>query len=317
VDPITSGHSPIVTVETIRDALGDNESWIISRLPHQVAVAMQKAGASRIIGKNGPHAGNVFAYVAEALGVQDYTPGMDAVLRQLWVHSISEAAPDTINALRVSLHEFVKDPRKDSNLYDLFRQTHVLSHRASMIELNALSRLTEALDALVYDVYAMPDQINPSIVRSISQALDFVSILFEEENIGRLKDPDTAEVCVIDDEPAAQQMIAAAMKLVGLKITGAENRDAAMSALSAKSSDLIFLDVNLPQSSGFDICAQIRQIDAHRATPIVFLTGMNTFQNRAQGSISGGNDFIGKPFNLLELGVKALMWIFKGQLARS
>jgi len=42
---------------------------------------------------------------------------------------------------------------------------------------------------------------------------------------------------------------------------------------------------------------------------------MNTFQNRAQGSLSGGNDFIGKPFNLLELAVKALMWIFKGQLA--
>ena len=65
----------------------------------------------------------------------------------------------------------------------------------------------------------------------------------------------------------------------------------------------------------FDLCTQVRQLEDHRKTPIVFLTGMNTFQGRAQGSLSGGNDFIGKPFNLLELGVKGLMWIFKGQLA--
>ena len=49
-------------------------------------------------------------------------------------------------------------------------------------------------------------------------------------------------------------------------------------------------------------------------TPIVFLTGMNTFQNRAQGTLSGGNDFIGKPFNLSELCVKALTLTLKSQL---
>jgi hypothetical protein len=41
---------------------------------------------------------------------------------------------------------------------------------------------------------------------------------------------------------------------------------------------------------------------------------MTTFQNRAQSSLSGGNDFIGKPFHILELGVKALIWLFRGRL---
>jgi DNA-binding response OmpR family regulator len=89
----------------------------------------------------------------------------------------------------------------------------------------------------------------------------------------------------------------------------------ALSVLGDNRFDLIFLDVNLPQGSGFDLCTQVRQLEDHRRTPVVFLTGMNNFKSRAQGSLSGGNDFIGKPFNLLELGVKALMWIFKGQLA--
>jgi len=315
VDPIMSGFSPITAIETLREAVGDKESWVISRLPHQVATVMEKAGANRVIGKNGPLAGNVFGYVAEAMGIEGYSLAMDDVLRQLWVHSISEGAPEIINALRVNLHGFIKDPRRNANLYDLFRQTHVLSHRASMLDLHALGRLAEAVDALVYDMYAMPEQINPSIVRTISQALDFMAILFEEENIARLKDPSAAEVCVVDDEAAARQMISAAMKLAGLKITCADNQEMAMSVLGDNRCDLIFLDINLPQGSGFDLCTQIRQLEDHRKTPLVFLTGMNTFQNRAQGSLSGGNDFIGKPFNLLELAVKALMWIFKGQLA--
>ena len=41
---------------------------------------------------------------------------------------------------------------------------------------------------------------------------------------------------------------------------------------------------------------------------------MATFQNKAKASLSGGNDFVGKPFNLAELGVKALMWLCRGQL---
>ncbi len=149
----------------------------------------------------------------------------------------------------------------------------------------------------------------------VSQAIDFLAVLFEEKNLTRLQDPASADVFVVDDEPPARQMISAAMKLVGLKITCADDAEMALSVLGDNQFDLIFLDVNMPHGSGFELCTQIRQLEDHRKTPIVFLTGMNTFQNRAQGSLSGGNDFIGKPFNLLELGVKALMWIFKGQLA--
>jgi CheY-like chemotaxis protein len=200
-------------------------------------------------------------------------------------------------------------------LYELFRQAHQLSHRAAMLHLMAVSRLTLSLEGLVYDLYAMPEEINPSIVRTVSQAIDFLAVLFEEKNLHELHDPASADVFVVDDEPPARQMISAAMRLVSLKITCADNAEMALSVLGDNQFDLIFLDVNMPHGSGFELCTQIRQLEDHRKTPIVFLTGMNTFQNRAQGSLSGGNDFIGKPFNLLELGLKALMWILKGQLA--
>ena len=315
IDPIMSGFSPIEAVEILRGILGERALWVISLLPHAVARAMIKAGADRVKGVAGALEGDRFALVGEALGLPATDPNPVGGENVAWVHSVAEAAPETINALRVTLHDFIKDPRNGTGLYEIFRLAHQLSHRVTMLNLTALGRLTSSLESLVYDLYAMPEQINPSVVRTLSQAIDFLVLLFEEDTLQRLTDPAAATLFVVDDEAAARQMISAAMKLVQLNITCADDPEMAMSVLGDNQFDLIFLDVNMPQMSGFDLCTQIRQLEDHRRTPIVFLTGMNTFQNRAQGSLSGGNDFIGKPFNLLELGVKALIWIFKGQLA--
>jgi DNA-binding response OmpR family regulator len=315
VDPIMSGFSPIEAVEVLRAALGEREIWVVSHLPHPVATAIEKAGANRVSGRGNSLDGDLFGHVAVSLGM----PPADGINpegdQEMWVRSVCEAAPETINSLRMALHEFVKDPRNGVGLYELFCKAHQLSVRVQMLGLKPMGCLTSSVEALIYDLYAMPEQINPSIVRTVSQAIDFMAVLFEEKHFQRLQDPAAADVFVVDDEPPARQMISAAMKLVNVKITCADEAEMALSVLGDNQFDLIFLDVNMPLLSGFELCTSIRQLEDHRKTPIVFLTGMNTFQNRAQGSLSGGNDFIGKPFNLLELGVKALMWIFKGQLA--
>jgi DNA-binding response OmpR family regulator len=121
-------------------------------------------------------------------------------------------------------------------------------------------------------------------------------------------------VVVVDDEQSAREIIAAAMQLAGLRHDEAATPAEALQKLDKKDADLIFLDVGLPEMNGFELCTRLRALDAHKRTPIVFLTGMATFQNKAQASLSGGNDFVGKPFNLAELGVKALTWVIKNQL---
>jgi len=163
VDPIMSGFSPIQAIELLRESLGEKDLWIISRLPNSVAKAMEKAGASRVLGRGTSLDGNLFARVAEALGLPEIDPAREDGEHAAWVHSVCEAAPETINALRVTLHDFVKDPRNNGvELYELFRQAHQLSHRVSMMQLQALGRLTTSIEGLLYDLYAMPEQINPS-----------------------------------------------------------------------------------------------------------------------------------------------------------
>ena len=78
--------------------------------------------------------------------------------------------------------------------------------------------------------------------------------------------------------------------------------------------DLIFLDVDMPGMSGFELCTKLRQLPAHKKTPVIFVTGLTDFESRTNSTMSGGNDFIAKPFLFMELAVKALVYVLRGRL---
>jgi len=77
---------------------------------------------------------------------------------------------------------------------------------------------------------------------------------------------------------------------------------------------LVFLDVDMPGMNGYELCTKLRAIPAHKKTPVVFVTSLNDFENRANSTMSGGNDFIGKPFLFIELAVKALVYILRARV---
>jgi DNA-binding response OmpR family regulator len=62
------------------------------------------------------------------------------------------------------------------------------------------------------------------------------------------------------------------------------------------------------------LCSKVRTLPAYKKTPVVFVTSLNDFESRAKSTMSGGNDFIAKPFLFIELAVKALVYILRAQL---
>lgn len=58
--------------------------------------------------------------------------------------------------------------------------------------------------------------------------------------------------------------------------------------------DLLLLDINLPNKNGFMICKEIKK---HRQTPIIFVTSRNTEEDELNSILSGGDDFVTKPYN--------------------
>jgi CheY-like chemotaxis protein len=188
------------------------------------------------------------------------------------------------------------------------------SERARVSGLIALHRLCATFADLTQGLYQTPEQVNPSTLRTVHQTIEFLASLMKEKQLAQVKDPAKALIYAVDDDLGNCECIALAMEESMMRTTYAQDPAIALAELGAGRYDLIFLDVNLPGIDGFELCKQIRSLAIHERTPIVFLTGLATLENRVQSSLSGGNDFIAKPFNLHELSVKAITLVLKAQL---
>lgn len=72
----------------------------------------------------------------------------------------------------------------------------------------------------------------------------------------------------------------------------------AISLLSSTAVDCIILDIDMPGITGFEVCQKIRELSG---TPIIFLSGLTDIKNRIASFQAGGDDFLAKPYDILEL----------------
>lgn len=219
-----------------------------------------------------------------------------------------------IGAMRHCFQSFTKTPDDLSLLNELHCHVESFAERARVSGLLALHRLCSSFANLTRGLYEIPEQVNPSTLRTVHQTIEFLAALMKERNLAQVKDPATALIYAVDDDLGNCESIALAMEESGMRTSYAMDPAVALGELAGSRYDLIFLDVNLPGMDGFELCKQTRALAIHEKTPIVFLTGLATLENRVQSSLSGGNDFIAKPFNLHELSVKAITLLLKSQL---
>jgi twitching motility two-component system response regulator PilH len=121
---------------------------------------------------------------------------------------------------------------------------------------------------------------------------------------------------VVDDDLVTRRVISGALQTFFTRPESVENGEDALAKATEKSFDVIFMDVIMPGMDGFAACEKIRGTVANRATPVVFVTGRNDFQARAEMSRAGGNDLMEKPFLNAEITVKALTFALRGRLEK-
>ncbi len=106
-----------------------------------------------------------------------------------------------------------------------------------------------------------------------------------------------ATILIIEDEPALCDLIALNVKMVGhLAITRPDGQDVE-DILRRYTVDLIILDVMLPGEDGFSLIERIRRFDV----PVIFLTALDSAQDKVRGLNLGAEDYITKPFETIEL----------------
>ncbi len=319
LDVVFQEGTPFEFLKALRSEPANEQTpvLILPNLLGQVANEAMQAGATRaILPGTGP-----IASIIDALRGCMGMPGLGASAEtavfkpdDFWVDAIFANAMDSINRMRHCLPGIASAPPELPALHEIWNLAHAFAQKTALLPYKPLAQIANSLDMLLHDLNQNPEQLNPSTIRTVGQALDFLATIAKPECLVRLSDPSSASLLVVDDEDGARQFITSALQLAGLKSECAESPTHALEKLNKSQVKLIFLDVGLPEMNGFELCTKVRAIEQYKTTPIVFLTGMATFQNKAKASLSGGNDFIGKPFNLPELGVKALMWLCRGQL---
>jgi CheY-like chemotaxis protein len=251
--------------------------------------------------------------VAKAAATEKSDSQFQTDLRKTFVASW----PTTMLSLRGLLQSMIKADTEElraRQAQELYRRIHALTGNAAVAGLIQIAHLCDALEVLLKELYEKPKSVNGSTLRTVASAIDFLGVLFKEGAASAKQEAPAANILVVDDEAISRRAVTYALEKAKLKCVSVEDANAALELLASRKFDLIFLDVDMPGMNGFELCTKVRGQPAHKKTPVVFVTSLNDFESRANSTMSGGNDFIAKPFLFIELAVKALVYVLRGQL---
>jgi two-component system cell cycle response regulator len=109
------------------------------------------------------------------------------------------------------------------------------------------------------------------------------------------------KVLIIDDSPDALALARARLGKEGLDLICANGGKAGLEAAAGEKPDLILLDVDMPDMSGFDVCRAMKADTELCMIPIIFLSGSASSGDKVAGLNLGAVDYVTKPFDAFEL----------------
>lgn len=108
-------------------------------------------------------------------------------------------------------------------------------------------------------------------------------------------------ILIADDEPHVVDLVRLTLEDGRINVSDARDGETALAQAEALLPDLIFLDVQLPDISGFEVCARLRQDPRFIHTTIVMLTAAAQEADVARGLTAGANHYLTKPFSPVRL----------------
>jgi DNA-binding response OmpR family regulator len=116
-----------------------------------------------------------------------------------------------------------------------------------------------------------------------------------------------SDILVIEDDPVIGAILDRVLTNAGHAVQVVRLLGAGREVLESRNVDLILLDLNLPDGSGFEFLRAISQ-DMHRKTPVMVLSGMRQEDHIVRGLQLGAADYVTKPFSPLELVARVDRW---------
>jgi phosphoserine phosphatase RsbU/P len=115
-----------------------------------------------------------------------------------------------------------------------------------------------------------------------------------------MKELSDSRVLIVDDVKANVDILVGALR-GDYQLSVALGGEQALDVVRRSPPDLILLDIVMPGIDGYEICRRLRASEATRELPIMFLSSLEDVNDKARGFEVGGNDYLTKPFEVLEV----------------
>lgn len=109
-----------------------------------------------------------------------------------------------------------------------------------------------------------------------------------------------ARILVVDDEPTNIELIEGYLEK-DYDVIPAPGGKEALQKISEEKPDVVLLDIMMPEISGYEVCAKIKQDESTRFIPVVMVTALSDIEDKIKAIEAGADDFLTKPINSLEL----------------
>jgi len=110
----------------------------------------------------------------------------------------------------------------------------------------------------------------------------------------------TKKIMVVDDEPDILFTVGQMLEMCGYEVIKAGNGEECLSKLGEVIPDLVLLDIMMPEISGWDVAAKIKENPQWKGIPIIFLTAKGDTMSIGMGNMAS-EDYITKPFDIDDL----------------
>jgi CheY-like chemotaxis protein len=229
-------------------------------------------------------------------------------------------APGRISRCRAFLPELGRitgDDGRKRVIGEMNEHVQALKAAATHPDLVSCWKVISSVEGLLKHVADKPALVNASILRTLGGSIDLLDQLCAAGPNADLLNTPPVRFLAVDDDAISRHTVSFALKRALNPPELAENGAAGLALAEANAYDAIFLDVQMPGMDGFELCRKIRAGERNRSTPIVFITCQSDFNSRAQSTLAGGCDLIGKPFVTFEVTAKALVLALSYRLKRT
>jgi DNA-binding NtrC family response regulator len=107
------------------------------------------------------------------------------------------------------------------------------------------------------------------------------------------------KILVVDDEESLRTVLSTELLSEGYEVGTAADGDEAITEMGKTAFDLVLLDIKMPRMNGFEVLKHVK--DKHPRTKVIMLTGFADLKNAIESKKLGAEDFVSKPYDLVDL----------------